>query len=306
MFAMLPSTSERTLSVSVYEDMDMSDSVSADQDDQLLTTKMAQHKKMEAIKESDDGRVVESPAPPITTDADMYEFTRKFIRNLKRGADIEEVDVLVNSISKHASASKSVFFKQNDCRRASTNTKKGDKVGLNSSGKSEKNVGLNVAPNTHPTSRGQSQRQMKSKSVSKIQQNKLPSRSDLNRSQSAYPSLIVEKFDDKRKSTSPQRQSGRERSHSGSSCDSQSKKYSIGESLKSEKDIIIDSNVEKIIGLKEFECCMVRRSGGRWTYSIVSQVNKHEMTFVIEKHGKQKKIGRQALLHNVRRIKKQR
>merc|ERR1712194_807667 len=115
----------------------------------------------------------------------------------KRSADIEEVDALVTSTSKHASISKSASSKKHGSRRVSTNKKKGDKVGLDSSGKLENNVGLNAAPNTRPTSRGQAQRQMKSKSVSKMLQSKLPCRNDLTRSQSAYTSLIVKKFDDK-------------------------------------------------------------------------------------------------------------
>jgi len=83
---------------------------------------------------------------------------------------------------------------------------------------------------------------------------------------------------------------------------SQKKKYSIGDTLQSEKDIIRDTNVNKILELDAFDHCMVKRSGGRWTYSIVSDVNKNDMTFVLDFEGKKKKIPRRDLLHNVRRL----
>ena len=79
-------------------------------------------------------------------------------------------------------------------------------------------------------------------------------------------------------------------------------KYMIGDSLQSEDDIIRDYHVENILRLEAFDNAFVRRSGGRWTYSVVSEVNENRMRFVLDRKGSKKKIERDALLHNVRRL----
>lgn len=78
--------------------------------------------------------------------------------------------------------------------------------------------------------------------------------------------------------------------------------YAVGDSLQSDNDIIRDTNVENILQLEPFEHAFVRRSGGKWTYSIVTEVNEREMKFVLDVNGSKKKVDRNSLLHNVRRL----
>mmetsp|Transcript_5002 Transcript_5002/g.11435 ORF Transcript_5002/g.11435 Transcript_5002/m.11435 type:complete len:624 (+) Transcript_5002:90-1961(+) len=130
------------------------------------------------------------------------------------------------------------------------------------------------------------------------------------RSQRASTSVINVKFNDQVNSSSGNpRPLSRGRRHK-SSRDinsslhvSQIKKYTIGDNLQSENDIMCDSTDVKLLLLDVFDYVFVRRSGGRWTYAIVIEVSKNQMVFVLDKKGSKKKIERHALLPNVRRLK---
>mmetsp|Transcript_31883 Transcript_31883/g.67935 ORF Transcript_31883/g.67935 Transcript_31883/m.67935 type:complete len:120 (+) Transcript_31883:1878-2237(+) len=82
-------------------------------------------------------------------------------------------------------------------------------------------------------------------------------------------------------------------------------KYSLGDLLHSKGNIVHDDTIERILRLKEFDKCMVRRAGGKWSCLQATDVGKDEMKFVVDKEGKKKRIaGRGSLLHNVRRLRK--
>lgn len=96
---------------------------------------------------------------------------------------------------------------------------------------------------------------------------------------------------------------GRRKSNSNNGIKrSVTKKYSIGDNLQSEDDVIHDTDVEKLFRLEPFDNAFVRRSGGNWTYAIVVEVTATEIRFVLDKAGSKKRCDRSSLLHNIRRL----
>lgn len=84
---------------------------------------------------------------------------------------------------------------------------------------------------------------------------------------------------------------------------SQIRKYNIGDKLESEDDIMRDTHDVKLLLIDVFDYVFVRRSGGQWTYAIVLERTENEVVFVLDKCGSKKRIQRNNLLANVRRLK---
>mmetsp|Transcript_26915 Transcript_26915/g.44152 ORF Transcript_26915/g.44152 Transcript_26915/m.44152 type:complete len:353 (-) Transcript_26915:158-1216(-) len=319
---LISSESERSLSV--YEDKDFLQSETSLDFDTLPNNKIP-GLMMGAISEYDDGvSVMESVAssvPEYKIDAQISDFARNFVNQFSMQEDNKQGRESLdgnNTLMREDGSDRSAIEELEagrappssyDSRRASVESarNKGPTQQKNdskqtrsqSNGKSRLHNGVN----THH--QGQPKRQGRSKSTKMGPQSNLPSEDEymgnhvfhppsFSRSQSAH--------DEQRNSPSRTRPLDRRRKHSGSSHGGQNRKYSIGDSLQSEKEIIRDSDVEKIFDLDVLDYCMVRRSGGRWTYSIVTEVNENEMKFVLDKTGSKKKIERGALLHNVRRL----
>ena len=304
LYATLRLESERSLSV--YE----SDSVSTDKDfsSPPQPKRSSEGSNMSAIAEGDDrtSATVTSSLPSSKVDAEMSEFARNFVDQFSKQEEDkkkqkEEIArrLSIDRLAKPARENENDRLSkcEGNIRGASTSLNDGSKQARRQSAEKAclRSQSIKVQDDRQP-------RALKERSKSmKMGQHQRSLDADLqamSRSKSVrYP---ASNHVDERKFASHR---GRRKSNSNNGIKrSVTKKYSIGDNLQSEDDVIHDTDVEKLFRLEPFDNAFVRRSGGNWTYAIVVEVTATEIRFVLDKAGSKKRCDRSSLLHNIRRL----
>jgi len=296
--------------LSVYEDMSLADN---DSDNPLPTGEKTQ---MGAIAEHEngDGCSVASSVPEYKIDPGVAAFAKSFVSQFSK----QEVDKQrrgsidsSNKSMKEDGSDRSAVEEAEAARISSSRNESG------SGGRIDNKQGSTQHVNSPQISRSQSRGKNRLHSSVKTHTQVHPHRAERSKSmlserpqsQLTHQSTTHQKCSSTRAHPRRLPSSGRRStvganlSHSQVTVPVSNTRYSIGDLLQSENDVILDTNIDKILNLAVFDYCMVRRSGGRWTYSIVVEINEKFVKFVLDKTGSKKKIQHSALLHNVRRLK---
>lgn len=100
---------------------------------------------------------------------------------------------------------------------------------------------------------------------------------------------------------------GGEIAHKSSSIqnDTSRSDYNLGDNALSDDHTIIEPSREEamkhISSLKVFDFAFVRRTNGKWTYSIISDRSENMIRFVVDENGRTKQLERQYWVSNIRR-----
>jgi len=298
--------------LSVYEDMSLADNDSVNP---MPTGEKTGIIQMGAIVEHEngDGCSVASSVPEYKIDPGVAAFAKSFVSQFSKQEVGKQRRGSIDSSKKSMKEDGSDRSAVEEAEAARISSSRNESV---SSGRIDNNQRSTQHKNSPQISRSQGRGKSCLHSHIKTPTLVHPHRAERSKSmherpqsQLAHQSTIHQKFSSTR--AHPRRPPSRGRrssaganlSHSQVTLPVSNTKYSIGDLLQSEDDVILDTNIDKILSLAVFDHCMVRRSGGRWTYSIVVEINEKFVKFVLDKTGSKKKIQHSALLHNVRRLK---